>query len=135
MIHGGCKRQLNGPGWLGFCCFSFFFSICSSSPMSATIIRVGAGSFALSPLITFFSFLGFLSCFSLFLVLMRADPTVAGLGYSLIYILYKNLLLPLQGQHVPTPRKEGRRKDMGKGMGSRHRGQTPSNPSWASMRT
>ena len=76
---------------------------------------------------------------------MRADPVVMGGGDSIInkyiniYIfIIRNLLLPPQGRHAPTPRKEGRRKDMGeekKRKGIEAQRADPPNPSQASMRT
>ena len=90
MIPAHCRRQLNGPGQLGWgpaLCFFLFvlfcFPFCSSSPASASVAWDGVGCFtqcALIPLL-FFTLLTFLS-----LALMSGDPALSGIGSCIINI-------------------------------------------------
>ena len=43
----------------------------------------------------------------------RLPPPLTSLIYIFIYLLYENLLPPQRDRHVPTPRKERRRKEQG----------------------
>ena len=134
-----------------FLCSRFFFPVCSSSPMSASITGVGVRGFALcaSILLSFalffpvcssspmrasidpfflpsFHFL-VLSFFSPFLALVRADPALAGVGSRIIYIRKTSNPTSAGSAHINAKKTiQGRKR-----KGTKHKRPKPSTPSRA----